>query len=64
MAVRKRNPILGGLMAAAFIGFGSYRLYRYYVLAEEMPSWQLVLGYGIVAYGLYLVYALIAQKDA
>ena len=64
MAVRKRNPVLGGLMAAAFIGFGSYRLYRYYGLGEEMPGWQLVLGYGIVAYGLYLGYALMAQKDA
>jgi hypothetical protein len=63
MSVRKRNPILGGIMAALFIGFGGWRLYDYYVLKTPMEMPYVVLGYGIVVYGLYLVYSLITQKN-
>ena len=37
MAVRKRNPILGGIMAAVFIGFGGYRLYDHFVIHLWKP---------------------------
>jgi hypothetical protein len=63
MAVRKRNPILGGIMAAAFIGFGGWRLYDHFVLETPMELPYIILGFGVLAYGFYLVYALIAQKD-
>ncbi|WP_405377431.1 hypothetical protein [Nonlabens sp. Asnod3-A02] len=63
MAVRKRNPILGGLMAAAFIGFGSYLLYTHFVLEETVGTAQLILRFGVVAYGLYIAYTLLPKKD-
>lgn len=61
--MRKRNPILGGIMAAIFIGFGGWRLYNYYVLDTFMETYQLILGYGITIYGFYLVYALMTQNN-
>ncbi|WP_298953727.1 hypothetical protein [uncultured Nonlabens sp.] len=63
MAVRKRNPILGSIMAVAFIGFGAYRLYAHYGLGEEMASWRLVLSAGFIVYGLYIAYTLLPKKD-
>ncbi|PPK94868.1 hypothetical protein LY01_01621 [Nonlabens xylanidelens] len=63
MAVRKRNPILGSIMAVAFIGFGAYRLYAHFGLGEEMASWRLVLSAGFIAYGLYIAYTLLPKKD-
>lgn len=61
--MRKRNPILGGIMAAIFIGFGGWRLYNYYVLDTFMETYQLILGYGITIYGFYLVYVLMTQNN-
>lgn len=63
MSVRKRNPILGGIMAAAFVGVGSYVLYLNYGLGQEMPGYRIVLGFGAIAYGLFLVYTIITQKN-
>ena len=64
MAVRKRNPILGGIMAAVFIGFGGYRLYDHFVIGTPMETMYIVLGFGLVAYGLFIVYSLFMQNDA
>lgn len=63
MSVRKRNPILGGIMAAIFIGLGSWRLYDYYIVNKPLEITSIVLGYGAVAYGLFLVYTIITQKN-
>lgn len=63
MSVRKRNPILGGIMAAAFVGVGIYVLYLHYGMGQEMPTYRIVLGFGIVAYGLFLAYTVITQKN-
>ncbi len=59
----KRNPYIGALLASVFVGFGFYRLYNYYVLEEQMESWKLILAYAFVAYGAYVFYTLIAQRD-
>ncbi|WP_124979740.1 hypothetical protein [Nonlabens xiamenensis] len=63
MAVPKRNPVLGGLMAAVFIGFGAYRLYSHFYTEEVLPNWRLVLSAGLIIYGLYLVYTLIPKGN-
>lgn len=63
MSVRKRNPILGGIMAAIFIGLGGWRLYDYYILKEPLEITSIVLGYGAIAYGLFLVYSISTQKN-
>jgi hypothetical protein len=59
----KRNPYVGALLASVFVGFGCYRLYNYYVLEEVMESWKLILAYAFVAYGAFVFYSLIAQRD-
>ncbi|AGC77568.1 hypothetical protein LX97_02238 [Nonlabens dokdonensis] len=64
MAVRKRNPILGGIMAAAFIGFGGYRLYERFVAGAAIETWKIILSVAFIVYGLFIVYTLFTQKDA
>ncbi|MGJ8684630.1 MAG: hypothetical protein ACSHWW_08400 [Nonlabens sp.] len=62
--MRKRNPVLGGIIAAVMIGFGSWRLYAHYIVGEEMPTWRLILTFAIIAYGLVVAYNALAKKDA
>lgn len=59
----KRNPYIGALLASVFVGFGSYRLYNYYVLEQQMESWKLILAYAFIAYGAFVFYSLIAQRN-
>jgi len=63
MAIRKRNPLMGGIFALLFIGFGSYRFYMHYSGREELPNWQLIVGGALILYGLFVAYSVIAQKS-
>ncbi|MBF4985188.1 hypothetical protein FNJ87_12905 [Nonlabens mediterrranea] len=62
--MKTRNPFLGGIIAAVMIGFGSWRLYNYFVLGEEMPTWRVVLSVAIVIYGLVVAFNALSKKDA
>lgn len=63
MAVRKRNPLMGGIFAMIFIGFGSYRFYVHYSGLEELPTWQLIIAGALVLYGLFVAYSVLTQKS-
>ncbi len=62
--MKTRNPLLGGIIAAVMIGFGSWRLYAHYIVGEEMPTWRLILTFAIVAYGLVVAYNVLIKKNA
>ncbi len=64
MNKKTRNPLVGAFMAIAFLGFGAYRMYSYFVLENEVAVWRLILSAFFILYGLFLVYQLItANKD-
>jgi len=61
--MKTRNPFLGGIIAAAMLGFGSWRLYNHYIVGEEMPTWRLMLTFAIIVYGLVVTYNILTQKN-
>lgn len=60
---RKRNPIFGGIMAAAMIGFGAWRLYAHFVTGDVQETWRLVLSVAMIAYGVFIGYEVLTQKN-
>lgn len=62
MAVRRRNPLLGGLFAMIMIGFGSYRLYIHFTGQQQLATWQLAITGAVILYGLFVAYSVIVQK--
>jgi TM2 domain-containing membrane protein YozV len=62
MATRKRNPLMGGLFALLFIGFGSYRFYIHYSGQAIIESWQLFIAGALILYGLFVAYSTLTQK--
>jgi TM2 domain-containing membrane protein YozV len=63
MATRKRNPLMGGIFALLFIGFGSYRFYIHYSGQAVVESWQLVIAGALILYGLFVAYSTLTQKN-
>jgi len=63
MAVRKRNPLMGGIFAMVFIGFGTYRFYVHYSGLELLPTWQLIIAGALIFYGLFVAYSVLTQKS-
>lgn len=61
---QKRNPVIGGIIAAVMIGFGVWRLYAHYVNGEEMPGWRLILSGAMIAYGLFVGYQVLTQNKS
>lgn len=59
-----RNPILGGIIAAIFIGFGSWRLYSHYYGNHELETYQIILAVAIIAYGLVVGFKVLKGKNA
>lgn len=62
MAVRRRNPLLGGLFAMIMIGFGSYRIYLHFTGQQQLATWQLTITGAVILYGLFVAYSVIVQK--
>ncbi|BAO55929.1 hypothetical protein [Nonlabens marinus] len=62
MAAQQRNPLLGGIFALLFIGFGAYRFFMYYTEQADMPTWQLILAGAFIVYGLFVGYTVLTQK--
>lgn len=60
---QKRNPVLGGIIAAAMIGFGCWRLYTHFIVGDEQPTWRVILSVAMIAYGLFVGYQVITQKN-
>jgi TM2 domain-containing membrane protein YozV len=63
MATRKRNPLMGGIFALLFIGFGSYRFYIHYSGQAVVETWQLVIAGALILYGLFVAYSTLTQKN-
>jgi hypothetical protein len=63
MATRKRNPLMGGILALLFIGFGLYRFFIHYNGQEVLESWKLVVAGASLVYGLFLAYTTLTQKN-
>ncbi len=61
MAARKRNPLLGGIFALLFIGYGSYRFYQHFNEIQILATYQLVLAGAFVLYGLFVGYSVLTQ---
>lgn len=61
MAARKRNPLLGGIMAMLMIGFGSYRFYMHYSGLDTLETWQMIISGAFIVYGLYVGYSVLTQ---
>ncbi len=60
---RKRNPVFGGVMAAAMIGFGAWRIYVHFFGDDVQETWRLILSFAMIAYGLFIGYEVISQKN-
>jgi hypothetical protein len=60
---RRRNPIFGGIVAAAMIGFGAWRLYAHFVVGENQETWRLVLSGAMILYGAFVGYQVLTQKN-
>ena len=60
---RKRNPIFGGIMAAAMIGFGAYYLYIHYLGGKPVETYRLILSVAMIIYGAFIGYQVITQKN-
>lgn len=62
--MKKRNPFVGGVIAAIMLLYGGWRLYGHYSGSSVQPNWRLYLSYAIVIYGLVLVYNIFKEhKD-
>ncbi len=61
--MRKRNPLMGGIFALIFIGFGSYRFYMHYNDLAVLPTWQLIMAGAFIVYGLFVAYTVLTQKS-
>jgi hypothetical protein len=60
---RKRNPIFGGIIAAAMIGFGAWRLYGHFIAGENQETWRLILSGAMILYGAFVGYQVLTQKN-
>ncbi len=62
MAAQQRNPLMGGIFALLFIGFGAYRFFIYYTGKDDVPTWQLIIAGALIVYGLFVGYTVLTQK--
>jgi TM2 domain-containing membrane protein YozV len=63
MATRRRNPLMGGIFAMLFIGFGTYRFYIHYSGQAVVETWQLIIAGALILYGLFVAYSTLTQKN-